>query len=179
MQKNKRTIFVKKIMLNLFIETKKPKFFNKLKYTFLIKTFIILCLSVLFYSTNNRKNQNLLETEIGIKRFNINQFFRTTMKNNSILLFEKNNFHYECTPGYVQYFLDLVYNVDLITTKIGNESIIFFEPTKKIRFFKLDDSNKYYEKEEYVKKFREIFKKYAAILLQTMFPIIFIKMQIY
>ena len=70
----------------------------------------------------------------------------------------------------MKYFLDLGYNVDLITTKVGNQSFIFFEKTKKIRFFKLDDSRIYYEKDEYIIKLREIFKKYVAILLQTTFP---------
>jgi hypothetical protein len=76
--------------------------------------------------------------------------------------------HYECTPGFTKYFLDLGYNVDIIMTQIGNESFIFFEPTKKLRFFKLDDDKKYYRNDEYIKIFREIFKNYVAILLQTM-----------
>ena len=170
MCKYKTNIYVKKIMLNLSIETNYQKIFDNLKYKFLLKISIILCLSFLFFALISTKYKNVFETEKGIKIFNINQFFTTKIKRNSILIFEKNNFHYECTPGFVKYFLDLGYNVDLITTKIGNESFIFFEATKKIRFFKLDDSNKYYEIEKYVIKFREIFKKYVAILLQTMFP---------
>ena len=156
MQKNVRFIFLK----NIFIEYKKNLRKNS-KYRFLIKTFIFLCLSFLFYSIVNAKNH--------IEIFDINQFFNTKIRTKSILIFEKNNFHYECTPGFAKYFLDLGFNVDIIMTKIGNEAFIFFEPTKKLRFFILDDT-KYYTSDEYIEKFREIFNKYLAILIQTMTP---------
>jgi len=52
-------------------------------------------------------------------------------------------------------------------TNAGKESFIFFEPTKKLRFFILDNK-KYYINDEYLEKFRKIFKKYLAILVQTM-----------
>ena len=120
-----------------------------------------MCLSIFFKSLKNTNNQ--------IEIFNIKQFFNTTIRTNSVLIFEKNYFHYECTPGFSKYFLDLGFNVDIIMTEIGNESFIFFEPTKKLRFFILDDK-KYYRNDEYIGKLREIFKKYLAILVQTMTP---------
>lgn len=155
MQKNLNPLFSlqKKEIIKQSI--KKPRYISK----FLIKAIIIFCLSIPFKPLGNTINQ--------IEIFNIKQFFNTTIRNNSILIFEKNNFHYECTPGFTKYFLDLGFNVDIIMSKIGNESFIFFEPTKKLRFFILDDK-KYYTGNEYIEKLREIFKKYLAILVQTM-----------
>ena len=166
MRKNIRSIvFLKK---KAFIKKGKKQIRNISIYNFLIKTIIIFCLSILFKSLGKGK-RNRNENEINqIEIFNITQFFNTIIRNNSVLIFEKNNMHYECTPGFTKYFLDLGYNVDIIMTQIGNESFIFFEPTKKLRFFKLDDDKKYYRNDEYIKIFREIFKNYVAILLQTM-----------
>jgi len=156
--KNSIIIFFKK---ESFIKKGIKKLRNISKYKFLIKAITILCLSLLFKSQGNTINQ--------IEIFNIKQFFNTTIRTNSILIFEKNNFHYECTPGFTKYFLDLGFNVDIIMTKIGNESFIFFEPTKQLRFFIIDDK-KYYRNDEYIEQLREIFKKYLAILIQTMTP---------
>jgi len=130
-----------------------------LKNKFLIKIAFILCLSSLFKYFRNSKYK--------IETFNINQFFNTTIRNNSILIFEKNYYHYECTPGFTKYFLDLGFNVDIIMTNIGYESFIFFERTKKLRFFILDN-NKNNISDEYLEKYTENFKKYLAILFQTM-----------
>jgi len=129
-----------------------------LKIKFLMKLIIFFFLSILFKSFRN--------TIYKIETFNIKQFFNTSIRNNSILIFEKNNYHYECTPGFTKYLLDLGFNVDIIMTNIGIESFIFFEPTRKLRFF-LIDNTKYNKREEHLEKYREIFKKYLAILIQT------------
>jgi len=131
------------------------------KNKLLIKLIIILCLCLFIYFRALRNTIYKIET------FNIKKFFKTTIRNNSILIFEKNDYHYECTPGFTKYFLDLGFNVDIIMTNAGKESFIFFEPTKKLRFFILDNK-KYYINDEYLEKFRKIFKKYLAILVQTM-----------
>lgn len=157
MEKNVKFIYFlkKKTLQNLVIQKKKK---NKSKFIFLIKIFICLYI-ILAYFIVNKENQ--------IEIFNINQFFNTTIRDKSILIFEKNDFHCECTPGYTKYFLDLGFKVDIIMTKKCIETFIFFEKTKKLRFFILDDS-KYYKSEEYIIQFREIFNKYLAILVQTM-----------
>ena len=160
MKKNEKLIiYIKKKAL--FKHLKKKKKRNLSKSKFLIKTIIIFFLSILF--------SRLIKTINEIEVFKIQQFFTTKIRTNSILLFEKNYFHYECTPGFVKYFLDLGFNVDIIMTEIGNETFIFFEKTKKLRFFKLNDSI-YYTSDEYIEKFRKIFTKYLAILVQTMTP---------
>ena len=116
--------------LNLFIFLQKKEIIKqsiiKLRHIskFLIKVIIILFLTILFKSLGNTINQ--------IEIFNIKQFFNTTIRNNSILIFERNTIHCECTPGFAKYFLDLGFNVDIIMNKIGKETFIFFEATKKL-----------------------------------------------
>ena len=147
----------KNISSNIFLKNELRNISKYKKF----KTIIILCLIILFMSLGYTINQ--------IRIFNIKQFFNNTIRTNSILIFEKNNFHYECTPGFTKYFLDLGFNVDIIMRENGNGSFIFFEPTKKLRFFILDDE-KYYKSDEYIEKLRDIFKNYVAILVQTMTP---------
>ena len=131
---------------------------SKYKFSF-HKIIIIIFLLILFKSEDKSKKQ--------IEIFNIKQFFNTTIKSNSILIFEKNSYHYECTPGFTKYFLDLGFNVDIIMTIKGKEIFTFFMPNENIRLFILDDS-KYYKSIEYIEQLRIIFNKYLAILVQTM-----------
>jgi len=114
-----------------YIKRGNKKLRNISKYKILIGTIIIiLCLFIVFKSLRNMKgNEN--KNEINqIEIFNITQFFNTTIRTNSVFIFEKNNFHYECTPGYTKYFLDLDFNVDIIMTEMGNESFIFLNQQK-------------------------------------------------
>jgi len=97
-----RAIFILK--KKAFIKKKKQNIRNVSKYNFFIKAIIILCLFILFKSLGKevkneieKKIEKEKEKEKEIEIFNIDQFFNTTIRNNSILIFEKNNFHYECT----------------------------------------------------------------------------------
>lgn len=49
-----------------------------------------------------------------LKINNLSNILYYHIKKNTILIFENNNHHYECTPGYSKYFIDLGYNVDII-----------------------------------------------------------------
>ena len=42
-----------------------------------------------------------------LKVYSYRELFNNTTNNDTILIFEPNSFHHECTPGYVKYFLDL------------------------------------------------------------------------
>ena len=57
------------------------------------------------------------------------------VKNNTILIFEPAYYHHECTPGYTKYFLDLGYNVDIISVKFGVNTFCLFNLLKNIRIF--------------------------------------------
>ena len=134
---------------------------NSRKYVSHHKIFLIIYLLIFF----KYEDKSIKPIDI----FNIEQIFNITIKSNSILIFEKNPFHYECTPGFTKYFLDLGFNVDIIMTNEGKDIFNFFLDNKRLRIFLLDDS-KYYIRTEYIKKLRIIFNKYFAILIQTMTP---------
>ena len=89
---------------------------------------------------------------------------KLTIKNKSILLFEANNYHYECSPGYAKYFIDLGFYVDLLIHKSGRDSFCLFEQKDKIRLFiydSLDQINLFsYNLSIYM-------KKYNFIVIQT------------
>lgn len=64
-----------------------------------------------------------------------NKFLNTNIYPNSVVIFEYNNYHYECLPGYTKYFTDLGFNVDVIIQEDGYESFEYYEPLNKIRIF--------------------------------------------
>ena len=90
-----------------------------------------------------------------------------SVKNNSILILEPCDSHYECTSGFAKYFIDLGYNVDAIIQKIGISSFCFFEPINKIRIFTYNEPKNLIEEAE---NFQLIFKKYNYILIETSHP---------
>ena len=79
--------------------------------------------------TNNIKKQ-LISNEACISplRYDVYEFFQENVKiyKNSILLLEPFKYHYECSPGFSKYFIDLGYNVDIIMKKNGIILIIQF-----------------------------------------------------
>ena len=89
---------------------------------------LILCLffvlSCIFLFFKIRKNT-----------YELNKFFNVKIYPNSVVIYEYNNYHYECLPGYTKYFTDLGFNVDVIIQEDGYESLEYFEPFNKIRIF--------------------------------------------
>ena len=99
--------------------------------------------------------------------YRINDLLKIKIKKNAILIFEPFEYHYECTPGFLKYFLDIGYNVDLIINNIGITSLSIFETNENIRIFtyhKIDEI-KYYS--EY---FSKVFNFYNHILIETTEP---------
>ena len=85
-----------------------------------------------------------ISSEILIKIFKISNIkekalkniFNYHVKNNTILIYEPSPFHYECTPGFAKYFIDLGFNVDIIMDKIGISSFSQFESlSQQIKLF--------------------------------------------
>ena len=77
--------------------------------------------------SNNTKNS--------IELRSLNELFNITIKRNTILIFEPNKYHHECTPGYTKYFIDLGYNVDILMHISGINSMILFDEMENIRLF--------------------------------------------
>ena len=63
------------------------------------------------------------------------ELLKINIKNHSILIFEPNKYHHECSPGFSKYFIDLGFNVDLLIHNNGIDSFCLFEEKKNIRLF--------------------------------------------
>ena len=93
------------------------------------------------------------------------ELFNTAIKKNTILIFEPNKYHHECTPGYSKYFIDLGYNVDILMHISGINSMILFDEIENIRLFTFRNKNQIIK---YYKNFTFIIKNYYDyILLQS------------
>jgi len=134
----------------------------------IIKNFAITFLIVIKIYINNflysKKNHQFLKNVDKIKEGNFLDFFNSTIKNNTILIFEPNTYHQECIPGFSKYFIDLGYNVDILMHELGNNCFTLFPETKSIR---LRTFNNLIEIQSKAHDFSKIIKKYELILLQS------------
>jgi hypothetical protein len=126
--------------------------------------FIIINNCQLFLK-NNEKLILKFQNKIQIKISNFIELFAdNNIKNNSILIFEPNAYHFECTPGYTKYFIELGYNVDILMHKYGIDTFSLYEETENIRLFVFENIN-------FIHKYSKILsfaiKKYHLIILQT------------
>ena len=151
------------------------KYWTRIKLTdnHKLKHFTFLLLVILLYSIiktiikknniifNNRKNI------VHINQYKIEDLFNVTIKKKSIIIFEPNSFHYECTPGYSKFFIDLGYNVDIIMNKKGKDSFCLFDNQENIRFF-------IYKKKKQItflaKSLIKYINKYSLLIVQSVFP---------
>ena len=123
------------------------------------KTLLFVALLIVFLYPHKSKEK--------IQINQIEEYFNTTIRNNSVLFFEELTYHYECIPGFSKYFLDLGYNIDIIMTKNGKDIFSFFKNKEKIRLY-IWNNSKYYFGDKYIQKFRVSFSKYVAIIIPTM-----------
>ena len=89
---------------------------------------------------------------------------KCNIKNYSILIFEHNPYHYECTPGFTKYFLDLGYNIDIIMHRMGQDTFCLFENVEKIRLFIFDNFDKIIDNSE---KFSLVIHNYDYLLVES------------
>jgi len=89
------------------------------------------------------------------------------INNNYILIFEPFPFHYECTPGFSKYLIDLGYNVDIIMRKMGITTFCYFDVIDKIRIITYDNLEIFKKNFNY---FSFLFNKYKYILIETTEP---------
>ena len=116
-----------------------------------------------------------------IEYFNVSQikvrylknFFKYSIKNNTkktILIFEPSLYHYECTPGYAKYFIELGFNIDIIMHEMGISTFEIFNPleSESIRLFIYKDRA---EAIKYGKILSLLSDKYYYILIETTEPL--------
>ena len=106
---------------------------------------------------------NNIKNTVEIRSFY--ELFNATIKKNTILIFEPNKYHHECTPGYSKYFIDLGYNVDILMHISGINSVILFDKIENIRLFTFTN------KKEIIKNYKNfsfiIQNYYDYVLLQS------------
>lgn len=97
----------------------------------------------------------------------INDFLNCDIKPKSIVIFEPNPYHLECMPGYVKYFTDLGYNVDILIREGCEEAMDRFEPKDKLRIFKFRELKNV---EYFGEKIFNKCKKYDYSMIHTADP---------
>lgn len=98
--------------------------------------------------------QNLIHKDISIYK-------------NYILILELYKCHYECTPGFSKYFIDLGYNVDVVMYNYGKTTFCFFDEFKKIRLFPFNSINEIRKNSHYLSI---AFQDYKLIFIETTWP---------
>ena len=103
--------------------------------------FIIIIILLFFFITKDKiiNTKNKLFDDVNdkenIKIYEMKEISNVTITNNIILIIELYPYHYECTPGFTKYFIDLGYNVDILMHEFGKDSLCLFENKDKIRLF--------------------------------------------
>ena len=103
-----------------------------------VKFFIIRVITTLIPHRHSRKKTRNFLQELSIK--SIIAYFKERHiqpRPNSVLIFEPNQSHGECIPGYIKYFLDIGLNIDVLLNekiwqeqpfcRINNDSVAFYK----------------------------------------------------
>ena len=91
--------------------------FNSLKSGKVISLFIFILLFLFIFANKNFSIiiEDLNYKAIEIKNYDIENFlFDYKVRNEAVLIFEFAKYHFECTPSYAKYFIDLGLNVDTL-----------------------------------------------------------------
>lgn len=131
-----------------------------IRFCFII---LLLCFVFLIYNNSMAQNKNVLKVVSFYELFN-----KIEPINKRVLIFEPNHYHYECTPGFTKYFVDLGYNVDIIMQPSGIDSFIYFNKIEKICLFIYDNLN---EINKNIYQLSLVIRKYDFVLVQTTDPI--------
>lgn len=139
------------------------------KEIIIILSFFLLCefffinnrLTILNYFRKIHKHQK--KAQIKVSNFT-ELLFNFKINNNTILIFEPNAYHFECTPGFTKYFIDLGYNVDILMHKFGIDTFNLFDETENIRLLVFDNLDNIHT---HSKNLSFVIKKYSLIIIQT------------
>ena len=108
---------------------------------------ILILIYEFFYSIKNKDRT-------------FNDFLKLNDIQNSVLIALYENGHLECLPGFIHYFINLRYKVDILINHFSIESIGKLQPTKYIRIFQYKNIK---EIENNSKKFKNITRKYKFL----------------
>jgi len=131
---------------------------------------IIILFSIIFLIINKSVKQSSLIINFS-KKNNLRimpfyQLFNNSISKKTILIFEPNNFHHECLPGYTKYFIELGFNVDILINNNAIDSFCLFKEIEKIRILIFNNIKDIYLNS---KNLSIIIKKYIIVFVQTNF----------
>ena len=123
------------------------------KYYVVEKDYYSLVIRKYSYNTPNIKY---------IKISTLYEFMNNTKFKNKILIFEPNFHHHECIPGFTKYFIDLGYDVDILLTSNGIDSLSLFRQINKLRLFTFKNLTQIKNNSQILSS---IIKKYCFVIL--------------
>ena len=135
-----KLVFIILLFINYYIISYTNRVLNKVPFN---------------YPTSNKNKLNVIK---------FNEIYNNTIENGTVLIFEPNLFHHECTPGYAKYFLDLGYKVDILMYPCGIDSLLLFSDFNNIKVIIFNDLKEILIRS---KNYSSIIKNYDFILLQT------------
>ena len=144
--------------------------FNSLKSGKVISLLIFILLFLFIFANKNFSIiiKDLNYKAIEIKNYDIENFlFDYKVRNEAVLIFEFAKYHFECTPSYAKYFIDLGLNVDIIMNKIGLDTFCLWDNFGKLQIFFFND---YAWIKQFYSYISEKIKKYNYILIETVEP---------
>ena len=112
---------------------------------------ILILLYEFFYSINNKDRT-------------FKDFLNLKDTQNPVLIVLYENYHLECLPGFIKYFINLRYKVDILIRDYSIESIEKLNPTRYIRIFQYKNID---EIKHNLQSFKNITKKYKFLFLLT------------
>jgi len=97
--------------------------------------------------------------------YNFNDFLNNSIRTNSTFIFEYNKYHHECIPGFVRYFEDLNFNVDILILRGHEDSMELYPYNDRIHLYLYDSINQIKRK---IKRIRKKVTKYNHILINSL-----------
>jgi len=116
---------------------------------------------------NYFKNKIYSSFRSNISLNTFDDFLSSSPPSNTVLIFEPNNYHHECLPGYAKYFVDLGYSVEVLIKNGNEDSLELFEPKNKVKAFSFDSLDEISEASD---KVASKLKSYSFALLQSTDP---------
>lgn len=144
---------------------------NVRKSPFLVLVFLTVALGAFFvfrHSSCTQVEMSEADAKVFVKRpaevKNLSDFLDSKGETNRIVIFEPNEFHQECVPGFVKYFIDLDYSVDVLLMKGTEDCFSLFSPMERVQVYAFNNQNELYKNSEAVKS---KFRKYKRFFLNT------------
>ena len=97
---------------------------------------------------------------------NFSAFLGSKSEAGKVLIFEPNECHQECIPGFAKYFIDLGYKVDVLLMRGREDCFAIFSPMDKVQIYTFDNQEELCENSETLKN---KFGGYHRLFLNTTF----------